>query len=134
MINKLSLSNFRNFGKKEIEFSDNVNIIIAENASGKTNILEAIVFLSLGKSFKTRKEVEAIKYEESITSITGITGDIKLEVKITNGENGWPKKRLLINGIPKRLIDFTGNIKTVLFAPQDLDLVTSSPTLRRNFL
>lgn len=134
MISKLNLSNFRNFGKKEIEFSDNVNIIIAENASGKTNILEAIVFLSLGKSFKTRKEVEAIKYEESITSITSITGDIKLEVKITNGENGWPKKRLLINGISKRLIDFTGNIKTVLFAPQDLDLVTSSPTLRRNFL
>ena len=44
------------------------------------------------------------------------------------------KKRLLVNGVPRRLIDFTGNIKTVLFAPQDLELITDGPHLRRNFL
>lgn len=134
MICKLILSNFRNFANREIKFSDGINVINAENAKGKTNVLEAIVFLSLGKSFKARKEIETIKYEESIASITGITSINTLEVKITNGENGWPKKRLLVNGVPRRLIDFAGNIKTVLFAPQDLELVTDGPSLRRNFL
>ncbi len=134
MIQKIILSNFRNFEKREIEFGEGINIINAPNASGKTNILEAIFMLSLGKSFKTRKIDECIKYEESIASITGNTGGTNLEIKITTGENGWSKKRLLVNGVPRRLVNFAGNIKTVLFAPQDLELVTDGPSLRRNFL
>ncbi|EKE05749.1 MAG: DNA replication and repair protein recF [uncultured bacterium] len=130
MIKTLNLINFRNFIKKEIEFSDGVNVINAPNASGKTNILEAIFMLSLGKSFKTRKVDECIKYGEQIARVT-IDG---LEIVITKDVAGWPKKRLLVNGVPRRLVDFTGNIKTVLFAPQDLELITDGPALRRNFL
>ena len=130
MIHRLKISNFRNFDKKEIEFSEGINVINAENAAGRTNILEAIIFLSMGKSFKARKEEECIKYEEQIARIT----TDGLEVVITRDVPDWPKKRLLVNGVPKRLIDFTGNIKTVLFAPQDLELVTDGPSLRRNFL
>ncbi len=130
MILSLTLYNFRNFSKKELNFGQSINVINAGNASGKTNILEAIVFLSTGKSFKARKEEECIKYDEQISRI----GTDGLEVVLTKDVEGWPKKRLLVNGIPKRLIDFAGNIKTVLFAPQDLDLVTSSPALRRKFL
>ena len=141
MIHKLNLSNFRNFKKKEIEFLEGINVINAENATGKTNILEAIVFLSTGKSFKARKEEECIKYDAEIARISAICytaynleHNTKLEVVLTEGVVGWPKKRLLVNGVPKRLIDFAGNIKTVLFAPQDLELVTDGPSLRRNFL
>lgn len=130
MILKLTLSNFRNFSKKELVFSQEINVINAENATGKTNILEAIVFLSLGKSFKARVEAECIKYEEKIARVSTES----LEVILTKDESGWPKKRLLVNGVPRRLIDFTGNIKTVLFAPQDLELITDGPHLRRNFL
>lgn len=134
MIQKLELNNFRNFSKKKFDFTESVNVINAANASGKTNILESIVLLSTGKSFKARKEQEVIKYEENIASLTGTVGDLKLEIKITTGENGWPKKRMLVNGVPRRLIDFAGNIKTVLFAPQDLELVTDGPSIRRKFL
>jgi len=130
LINKLALNNFRNFSKKHFEFGKGVNVIVGPNAIGKTNILEAIIFLSMGKSFKARKEEECIKYEEQIARIT----TDGLEVVITRDVPDWPKKRLLVNGVPKRLIDFTGNIKTVLFAPQDLELVTDGPSLRRNFL
>lgn len=130
MIRKLILQNFRNFAKKEIEFSEGINVINAENAKGKTNILEAIVFLSLGKSFKARREEECIKYDEQIARVT-TNG---LEVILTRDVEGWPKKRLLVNGVPRRLIDFVGNVKTVLFAPQDLELVTDGPHLRRDFL
>lgn len=141
MIQKIKLSNFRNFKSKHLEFSDKITTIVGPNASGKTNILEALFLLSTGRSFKARVEGETIKYEESITSITGITqlrqgfaGQARLEAKITTGENGWPKKRLLVNGVPKRLVDFAGNFKTVLFGPWDMDLVTDSPSLRRKFL
>ena len=134
MIQNLVLNNFRNFGKKEISFTKSINVINAPNASGKTNILEAISLLSTGKSFKARKEIEVIKYEENIASMATDNGEYKLEIKITTGENGWPKKRMLVNGVPRRLIDFAGNIKTVLFAPSDLELVTDGPSVRRNFL
>ncbi len=130
MIKTLNLSNFRNFEKKEIEFSEGINVINAPNASGKTNILESIFMLSLGKSFKTRKIDECIRYGENI----GRVSTDGLEVVITKDVAGWPKKRLLVNGVPRRLVDFAGNIKTVLFAPQDLELITDGPSLRRNFL
>ena len=130
MIKSIKLTNFRNFDNSTFEFSEGINVINAENAKGKTNILEAIVFLSLGKSFKARKEDECIKYEQNIARVT----TDGLEIILTKDEPEWPKKRLLVNGVPKRLIDFAGNIKVVLFAPQDLELVTDGPSLRRNFL
>ena len=114
----------------EIEFGEGINVINAPNASGKTNILEAIFILSLGKSFKTRKIDECIKYDENIARIT----TDGLEAILTKDVAGWPRKRLLVGGVPRRLVDFAGNIKTVLFAPQDLELITDGPSLRRNFL
>lgn len=138
MIKSLTLTNFRNFDKKTIEFGEGVNVINAPNASGKTNILEAIFFLATGKSFKARVESEVIRHGQDIARIKGDN----LEIVITNGfiDIGKPnlekvaKKKLLVNGIPKRLIDFAGNIKVTLFAPSDLELVTDSPTIRRKFL
>jgi DNA replication and repair protein RecF len=138
MLKTLNLTNFRNFEKKTIEFDEGVNVINAPNASGKTNILEAIFFLATGKSFKARVESEAIRHGQDIARIAG-NG---LEIVLTNGfiDIGKPalekvaKKKLTVNGIPKRLIDFAGNIKVTLFAPSDLELVTDSPSLRRNFL
>lgn len=134
MINKLKISDFRNFKSKLLEFSDGITVIVGSNATGKTNILESLFLLSTGKSFKARVEGEMIKYEQDITSIAGKTGNAKLEIKITTGGNGWPRKKMLVNGVPKRLVDFAGNFKTVLFGPWDMDLVTESPSIRRKFL
>lgn len=130
MLKTLNLVNFRNFAKKTIEFSEGINVINAPNASGKTNILEAIFFLATGKSFKARKETECIKYDEQLARISSKD----LEIILTKDVVGWPKKRLLVNGVARRLIDFAGNIKVTLFAPQDLELITDGPSLRRNFL
>lgn len=134
MISKLKISDFRNFKSKSLEFSDKITTIVGSNGVGKTNILEALFLLSTGKSFKARTESEMIRYGQSITSITGVTSNTGLEAKITTGENGWPKKRLLVNGVPRRMVDFAGNFKTVLFGPWDMDLVTESPSIRRKFL
>ena len=155
MIQSLKLSNFRNFKSKHLEFSDKITVISGPNATGKTNILESLYLLSTGRSFKARVDSESIKYEEKLARINGVLSldspesthegtpasglpvsrhPSGLEVVITTGDNGWPKKKLLVNGVPKRLIDFAGNFKTVLFGPWDMDLVTASPSLRRKFL
>ena len=142
MIKKIELSGFRNFKNKSILFSPETSLIIGPNASGKTNILEGLAILSTGKSFKAKVEEEVINYEEEIARIVGVVTETKLETILTRGQidiggsrpEKTPKKRLLVNGVPKRMIDFSGIFKTVLFGPQDLDLVTESPSIRRKFL
>lgn len=134
MIKAIKLSDFRNFKKKSFDFSDKITVIIGPNASGKTNILESLFLLSTGKSFKARTEAEMLRYEAELARVLGKTEVFKLESLITRGDNGWPRKKLLVNGVPKRLIDFAGNFKVVLFGPWDMDLVTESPSLRRKFL
>lgn len=149
---------------KEINFSSSVTFVVGPNASGKTNILEAIFLLSTGKSFKAKIEEEMINYDASIARIEGklesgekyksgsgedfrklslnLQKADKLEVVLTRGEidiggdkfEKAPRKKLVVNGISRRLIDFAGNLKTVLFGPWDMDLVTQFPALRRKFL
>ena len=143
---KLRLTDYRNFKKKFVEFNPGVNVIMGPNGSGKTNILESIFLSSTGKSFKARIESEMINYEKDIGRIKArikFDGEFTdLEAVLTSGfidiGDGKPqkvaKKRLIKDGVPKRLIDFAGNFKVVLFGPWDMDLVTGPPTLRRKFL
>src|SRR3989344_5560177 len=141
-IQKIKLDKFRNFNAKLLEFSPGATVIIGPNASGKTNILESLFLLSTGKSFKAHLEEEMINYDKGIARVKGVVGDTNLEVLLTRGlidvgssrPEKVPRKRLLVGGVPKRLLDFAGNFKSVLFGPWDLDLITESPTLRRRFL
>lgn len=145
-IQKLKLSNFRNQKTKLFIFSSNITVILGPNTSGKTNILEAIYFLSLGKSFRARVEEEMINYNSDLLKIKGrIKLDaerVDLEAVLTRGTidigakrlEKVQRKKLLVNGISKRLIDFAGRFKIVFFGPEDLELVTGTPTLRRRFL
>ncbi len=141
MLQKVSLSNFRNFKSKEFCFFPRTTIIIGPNTSGKTNILEALALLSTGKSFKARIEEEMIRHGEAIARAKGLVEKSSLEVVLTRGEirvsskvEKVARKRLFINKVGKRLIDFAGNFKMVLFGPWDMKLVTESPSLRRAFL
>lgn len=148
MLQKISLQNFRNFEEKLLEFSGAATVIVGPNAAGKTNILEAINLLSTGKSFKARIEEEMVNYKEElgrvkgkITEGAGRAESTELEVVLTRGvmtrgnlSEKVARKRLMVQGVGKRLVDFAGHLKTVLFVPKDLDLVTESPSLRRKFL
>src|SRR5258708_24818598 len=130
MIQKIRLQNFRNLKDQVFEFGNGVTVIVGENATGKANLLEATYLIATGKSFKASIEKELINIEKDFARIKGLVGSQKLEIIISKVNH----KKLLVNGVAKRLIDFAGNLKIVLFAPQDLDLVTSSPSLRRKFL
>jgi DNA replication and repair protein RecF len=143
MIKKIALASFRNFGSKVVEFSDKVTLIVGPNATGKTNILESLFLLSTGRSFKAKVEEEMVNYKKDLARVKGLLSNkTVLEEIITRGlidigaerPEKVARKKLLVNGVPKRLIDFSGNFKTVLFGPWDMDLVTESPSLRRKFL
>ena len=147
MIKKIELQNFRNFKKIIFEFSPKITVIVGPNASGKTNVLESLHLLSTGKSFKAKLEEEVIQYDADIGRVEGVVvgeeeTSTTLEAVITRGKINIgaarpeivPRKKLLVNGVPRRMIDFSGNFRTVLFGPWDLDLVTESPSIRRKFL
>lgn len=151
-IPKVQLSNFRNFEDKVFEFSNKTTIIIGPNASGKTNLLESLFLLATGKSMKASVIEEMVNYDEEIARVKGVVVEkvedepsgTNLEAVLTRGEitvgedpertEKVAKKRLLINGQGKRMIDFAGTFKAVLFGPWDMDLVTESPSIRRGFL
>lgn len=137
MLTYISLQNFRNYKKFDHRFSKNTTIIVGPNTAGKTNLIEAVMLLSLGKSFKTDKETELIRFGEHITRVKGKTEEAELEIRFASGvysNRNVPQKKLLVNGVPKRRIDFAGNLTTILFSPADLDLIIGGPSQRRHFL
>ncbi len=136
----ISLLHFRTYTKDHIAFSPTVTLIIGANASGKTNILEAIFMLSTGRSFRAKKESDVVKWESEVSRIkatgTNAQEEFFLELVITNGTihgQKTPVKKYLVNNVPRPQRDFIGNLRSVLFSPGDLELVTDSPNMRREY-
>ena len=136
-LKQLYLQNFRNYTKSEFNFGKNTALIVGPNTSGKTNFMEAIFFLSFGKSFRTDKDEQLIRFGEEVARLSSeVNNSIELEIIIASGSigGGINKKKYVVNGVSKRRVDFVGNLFTVLFSPLDLDMIVGSPGLRRNFL
>lgn len=135
MFKSVFLQNFRSYEKSEFSF-ENTTLIVGPNTSGKTNLIEAIFLLSTGKSFRTDKDIQMLKFAKDVGRAKGKIDDDELEVLITNGQvnGGSQYKKFLVNGVPKRRVDFAGHLLSVLFSPADLDIIIDSPGLRRNFL
>ncbi|MCL5019417.1 MAG: DNA replication and repair protein RecF [Patescibacteria group bacterium] len=138
----LSFQNFRSYTKSEFTFNNNTTFIVGPNTAGKSNLIEAIYLLSTGKSFRAEKDLELIKFGESISRIKGkILNQVQndneestdLEVLLVNQDNNFSKK-YRVNGIGRRQVDFSSNLTTVLFHPENLDIIIGSPSLRRSFL
>ena len=133
----LYLQNFRSYKKREFNLSYDIALIVGPNTSGKTNFMEAVFFLSFGKSFRTDKDEQAIRFGEEVARLSAqLNNQIKLEIIIASGSigGGINRKKYMVNGVVKRRLDFVGNLVAVLFSPLDLDMIVGSPILRRNFL
>ena len=135
-IKKLKVENFRNLENLDIEFSEGVNIIYGNNAQGKTNIIESIYIFSFGKSFRANKDIELLKFDKEylLSNIKIIKKDRELEMdfgfdKISN------KKMIKVNGvIQKKISDIIGKLNVVVFKPEDIKIVTDSPSIRRKYI
>lgn len=128
----LSLQNFRNYTKSSFNFTKQTTLIVGPNTSGKTNFIEAIYLLSMGKTNKDGNDENAIAFSSNLARIKGKTDTVDLEVVLANIETF--RKKYLVNGVSKKRLDFMGNLSCVLFAPSDLEIVIGSPGQRRKFL
>ena len=133
-IKSLKLLYFRNYLSTNIEVHPSLNVLVGNNANGKTNIIESIFCLALGKSYRTKSDSECIMFGETATAMSCIVNKNNRELDIMLGINNKGKSAK-IAGIKKtKLTDFVGELNVVLFSPEDLQIVKGSPALRREFM
>ena len=133
-IKSLKLLYFRNYLSTNIEVHPSLNVLVGNNANGKTNIIESIFCLALGKSYRTKSDSECIMFGETATAMSCIVNKNDRELDIMLGINNKGKSAK-IAGIKKtKLTDFVGELNVVLFSPEDLQIVKGSPALRREFM
>lgn len=133
-LKNLQLVNYRNYDKLYIEFNDRINLLLGSNGQGKTNIVEAIYLLAFGKSFRTNRDRELIKFNTENLYVGGgyEKNDRKGMVEIAINK---AKKGIKVNKIPIiKLAELLGNINVVIFSPEDLRLVKDGPKIRRSFI
>ena len=133
-IKTLNLIQFRNYEKQTFHFHPLVNIIIGDNAQGKTNILEAIYFLSTTRSFKSRMLDELIMFDQSYTRVSGhvVNGTRPYDLKVVVSKEG--KKAFINDKAVSKTSDYLGYFNVILFTPQDLQLIKGSPKMRRTLI
>lgn len=133
-INSLKLTNFRSWRRLSLEFDPKLTLIVGPNASGKTNIVEAVMMIATGRPFRAENDHEIISFNtRHVTVEGGILNQEKEErLRITMLERGI--KRYFVSEVARRLIDFAGQFQAVLFWPSDLELVIDAPSLRRRFI
>lgn len=131
----LKLINFRNYNELNLEFNKNVNIILGDNAQGKTNILESIYYCSIGKSHRTNKDKELIKWDKQQAYIKTYVCKERLDKNIEIVILKEGKKAININGIKiSKISELMGNLNVVMFSPEDLKIIKESPSYRRKFM
>ncbi len=138
-INSIKLNNFRSFKKREFKFNSSKTIVVGPNASGKSNLLEALYMLSTGHSSKSFRDIELIHTDKDFTTIEGAVEDVSgteksLILQVIRTDGGRGVKKLKVNGIGRSLSNFAGALAAVIFEPEDIQLVLGSPDLRRTYL
>ena len=134
-ITKLCLNNFRNYTNTTVEFDDGVNFVVGKNAQGKTNLLESLYLISVGKSPKNSKEKQLIKFEQD-------KAKIEVDFKTNAGNKTITmflykanKKAIKINSLNiLKLTELVGILSVVYFSPDEMKLIKEVPEDRRNFL
>lgn len=148
-LKNINLFNFRNYSALNLELDERPTILVGNNAAGKSNLLESVYLLSTTKSLRVETEDELIKDGEEFLRVEGLVedgsprveagGETELLVIIIRHREevsparpaGGFRKKVMVNGISKRAVDFIGNLPAVIFHPSDINMVTGSPSLRR---
>lgn len=135
-IKGLYLHNFRNYGLCSLQFPAMVNIFYGKNAQGKTNLLEAIFYASFGMSHRTFQEDDLFgdgRREMAVKAdFTSFDSDYEIKIKRYE-QNGRIKKELLLDNVNIRAKEHYGTLNTVMFSPEDLQLIKGEPQQRRRF-
>lgn len=135
IVKSMELSSFRNYETLHTEFAPDINVICGENAQGKTNLLEAVAYLSGCRSHRTRRDGELIAFgagEAAVRAAVESRGrEFMIEIKLCRAG----RRKLTVNGVTKKsAADLSGILHTVLFCPEDLNLIKEGGSARRRFL
>lgn len=153
-IRTLQLTNYRNFRRLALALSDGPTVICAPNAQGKSNLLEAIELLATTKSARAGSERELIHWEAIRAATSGDDplgafarvsativhqrGEMHADIVVRAGDltdsTASASKSFRLNGLPRRAVEFVGEINVVAFSPEDVGLVAGAPSGRRRYL
>lgn len=137
MLKSLILTNFRNYSKFSLDFAK-TTIIIGPNGIGKTNIVEALYLLSTGRSWRTNRDNECVRWDGEVARIVAELNNSESRIEMVIQKTPTPEhpqtKLVKINGVKKKLTDILGKLPTVLFSPEEIHLIDGAPMLRRRFL
>jgi DNA replication and repair protein RecF len=138
----LSITSFRNYVRSELDFSSSITVVQGANAQGKTNLLEAVYYLATAESPRTSSDRELINWlaNEEHPPFARLEGGIRgsdslrdLSIVLLYAEDRL-QKEIRVNGVKRRTLDLVGQLKVVLFMPEDIDLIAGSPEARRRYL
>ncbi|MEG1998243.1 MAG: DNA replication/repair protein RecF, partial [Clostridiales bacterium] len=134
-LEQLRLQQYRSYEECTVAWHPRLNIITGQNAFGKTNLLEAIAYLSLGNSFRGGRDYELIQWEQPFFYLEAKVSTPFGLRKLSCGCDREKKKIWQLDGVAKKTFSpVAGVLKTVFFTPDDLWLVKSAPSYRRDFL
>lgn len=140
MLEFLDLRDLRGYAALSLTFGPGPHILWGSNAAGKTSLLEAIVLLGRGSSHRTTTDAEIIRWGADLARVEGRVGatagsdTATVEIALVRAGAGSQRKRIRVNGLPRRSGSLAGVLRAVLFAPEEMLLVAGSPGLRRTEL
>ena len=134
-LKNINLSNFRNYKNQYIDLINGINLFVGDNAQGKTNIIESIYLCAFGKSYRTTKDVEIVKFNSDFSRIELEYNKDNIDKKIELYVDKENKKIIKKDDIKiTKIAEHVGEIPVVIFSPDSLDIVKGAPAKRRKFL
>lgn len=131
-ISSVRLQNFRTYSDESFEFEPGVNIVVGPNASGKTNLLESVLMLARGSSFRAR-DAELVQFNKDWARLDGFFGKQERTLKLEE-RNGKTAKSFVIDDKPYQRLSFEKTLPAVLFEPNHLQFVIRGPDQRRDYI
>ena len=139
MLTSIALAGFRGYASLAATFGPGAHLVWGPNAAGKTSLLEALVLCARGSSHRTLTDAELIRWDAPFARVDArreLEGRDPLELDVTLIRDGpaGGRKRIRVNGVPRRATALAGLLRVVVFAPEEMLLVAGSPSLRRGVL
>jgi DNA replication and repair protein RecF len=140
LLERLLLTDLRGYRALELELGPGPHLVHGPNAAGKTSLLEAIFVLASGHSHRTPTDAEMIRWGADVARVEGVIdggsagGGSTVEVALLRNGGGGQRKRIRVNGVPRRATSLAGTLRVVFFAPEEMLLIAGSPGLRRTAL
>ena len=133
-VRRIALNGFRNYEWETAEFDPGTNVICGPNAQGKTNLLEAVYMLSCGRSFRTRFDKELVGFGFSEGEILAEVWSHERQQTVDLRFRVGQPKRITVNGVKKTAGELAAVVNTVLFCPDDLNLIKEGAAVRRRLM